>query len=357
MRDRFADCWPVLVLPVALLLVLFLPIDRIQGPETDRLEPSYSRVYLLATATTGGTFYPVGVALATLTRQQLEPQHGLALAAISSAGSEENLRLMRSGEAPFAILQGLYGARAWTGDGLLNEQGAMPELRSVTALWPNVEHFLIRQTLVDSGDLSDLQHLVGRRFSIGAAYSGTEGSNRHILESLGFDPDRDFSLVFQGYGASADAFQNQLIDGMNTPAGVPVGAVTRAMASGRGDAVLLSVTDQQLAAINQRYPDLWRFHDLPADSYPHQPQPVRTIAQANLLAVTADVPDEHVYRVLEVLYDQLGFLQAFHAATRSMSLDNALDGLPAPLHPGAYRFFRERGLDIPDRLRPPELDE
>ncbi len=360
MPARTAAFWPMLVLPVGLLLVLFLPFFLSLGsqdPTDGEPDQASSRVYLLATATTGGTFYPVGVALATLTRQQLEPEHGLALAAISSAGSEENLRLMRTGEAPFAILQGLYGARAWSGDGLLNEQAAMSELRSVTALWPNVEHFLIRRSFVETGDLSDLQAVTGRRFSIGAAYSGTEGSNRHILESLDFAPDQDFNLVFQGYGASADAFQNQLIDGMNTPAGVPVGAVTRAMASGRGDAVLLSVTDEQLAAINDRYPGLWRFHDLPADSYPHQPEPVRTIAQANLLAVTADVPDEHVYRLLDVLYEHLGFLQAFHAATRSMSLDNALDGLPAPLHPGAYRFFRERGLSIPDHLRPPESEE
>ena len=357
MHDHATRYWPALILPVALLLVLILPWDSAKDPADGESADAASRVYLLATATTGGTFYPVGVALATLTRQQLEPEHGLALAAISSAGSEENLRLMRTGEAPFAILQGLYGARAWSGDGLLNDQAAMGELRSVTALWPNVEHFLIRRSFVETGDLSDLHQLAGRRFSIGAAYSGTEGSNRHILESLGFDPDDNFSLVFQGYGASADAFQNQMIDGMNTPAGVPVGAVTRAMAAGRGDAVLLSATDEQLAAINRRYPDLWRFHDLPADSYPHQPQAIRTIAQANLLAVTADVPEEHVYRVLEVLYEHLGFLQAFHAATRSMSLDNALDGLPAPLHPGAYRFFSERGLVIPERLRPPELYE
>ena len=338
-------------LPLVLLAALFWPEPTGQeGVES-------GQVYLLATATTGGTFYPVGVALATLTRQILEPEHALALAAISSAGSEENLRLMRSGEAPFAILQGLYGARAWAGEGRSTDEPPFAELRSVTALWPNVEHFLIRQRFVDDGTLSDLAALAGRRFSIGARFSGTEGSNRHILQALGLDPDQDFGLVFQGYGASADAFQNQLIDGMNTPAGVPVGAVTRTMAAARGDAVLLSVSEPQLAAINARYPELWRFFDLPADTYPNQPEPVRTIAQANLLAVTADVPDDHVYKVLETLYEHLGYLHAFHAATRAMRLDGALDGLPVPLHPGAVRFYRERGLEIPIRLLPPGHDE
>ena len=315
-----------------------------------------SDTYILATATTGGTFYPVGVAIATLTKQVLEDEHGVALAAISSAGSEENLRLMRSGEARFAILQGLYGAWAWRGEGRLARQEPFTDLRSVTALWPNVEHFLVRASLVETGTVADLENLAGRRFSIGARYSGTEGSNRHILTALGIDADQAFHLVYQGYGASADAFQNQLIDGMNTPAGVPVGAVTRAMAAARGNAVLLSFDEAQRAAVNRGYPELWQFFDIEAGTYPHQDEAVRTVAQANLLAVTADVPEEHVYRLLVTLYDNLGFLHAFHAATRAMTLETALDGLPVPLHPGAARFFRERGLNIPPELRPPELE-
>jgi uncharacterized protein len=331
---------------LVLAAVLFLP------PTDSRQD---SDTYILATATTGGTFYPVGVAIATLTKQTLEPEHGVALAAISSAGSEENLRLMRSGEAAFAILQGLYGAWAWRGEGRLSGQEPFQELRSVTALWPNVEHFLIRESLVETGTVADLHHLAGRRFSIGARYSGTEGSNRHILHALGIDPAHDMQPVYQGYGASADAFQNQLIDGMNTPAGVPVGAVTRAMAAARGNALLLSFDEGQRNAINQDYPELWQFFDIEAGTYPHQDAAVRTVAQANLLAVTASVPEEHVYLLLAMLYDHLGFLHAFHAATRAMQLESALDGLPAPLHPGAVRYFSERGLAIPDHLIPPEM--
>jgi uncharacterized protein len=346
-------CTPKTFLYCALAALLLLAL--IAWIASRQPEPDQHR-YILATATTGGTFYPVGVAMATLSKQILEAEHGVSLAAISSAGSEENLRLMRTGQAQFAILQGLYGAWAWHGGGRLAGEPPFEELRSVTALWPNVEHFLVRARFAEQGDVSDLAALAGRRFSIGARYSGTEGSNRYLLTRLGLDPDRDFGLVYQGYGASADAFQNQLIDGMNTPAGVPVGAVTRAMAAARGDAILLGFTPAQLEAVNLDYPGLWQFFDIPTDTYPHQIEPVRTIAQANLLAVTADVPDEHVYQLLATLYDNLGFLHAFHAATRAMSLDSALDGLPVPLHPGAVRFFRERGLLIPERLMSPGQD-
>jgi TRAP transporter TAXI family solute receptor len=320
-------------------------------------EPPDRSSYILATATTGGTFYPVGVAIATLSKQRMAQEHGVSLAAISSAGSEENLRLMRSAEAHFAILQGLYGAWALEGRGRMADQAGFEALRSVTALWPNVEHFLIRSDGVESGTLEDLRNLAGRRFSIGARFSGTEGSNRHILGALGLDPDSHFDLVYQGYGASADAFQNQRIDGMNTPAGIPVGAVTRTLAAAGDQARLLAATEAQRARINAGLGELWQPFEIPAGTYPGQTEGVRTIAQANLLAVRSDVPDDHVYWLLTTVYDNLGFLHAYHAATRAMTLDTALDGLPIPLHPGAVRFFRERGVAIPPALLPADEPE
>lgn len=338
----------VLILCVVPLLPVVLWLAGTGTPDDDRT------TYILATATTGGTYYPVGVAIATLTKQVLEPEHGLALAAISSAGSEENLRLMRDREARFSILQGLYGAWAWRAEGRLAAEAPFDDLRSVAVLWPNVEHFIVRARHVDTGTISDIANLAGRRFSIGARYSGAEGSTRHIFRALGIDPDRTFNLAFQGYGASADALQNQLIDGMNVPAGVPVGAATRALAALRGDAVLLQFSAEQLAAINADYEDLWSFHDLAPGTYPHQDEVVRTIAQPNFLAVTADVPEAHVYLIVRTIYENLPFLHAFHAATRSMTLESAIAGLPVPLHPGAARYYQERGLAIPTRLLPPE---
>ena len=78
---------------------------------------STNRPYILTTATTGGTYYPVGVALATITKAQLYDTKGISLSAISSAGSMENIKLMRDNQAQFAILQGIFGAWGWHGDG------------------------------------------------------------------------------------------------------------------------------------------------------------------------------------------------------------------------------------------------
>ena len=101
------------------------------------------RDYLLATASTGGTYYPVGVALATLVKVRLQPGEGINLSAINSAGSGENVKLLREDEAQFAILQGLYGYFAWNGLGPVEPDGPQENLRAVTMLWPNVEHFVL----------------------------------------------------------------------------------------------------------------------------------------------------------------------------------------------------------------------
>lgn len=305
--------------------------------------------YILATATTGGTYYPVGVALATLVKVKLQPKHKIGMSAINSAGSGENVKLLREDQAQFAILQGLFGQWAWTGTGKVEADGPQAHMRSVSMLWQNVEHFVVRKDQAKSGTIDDLKAMNGEKFSIGKKNSGTEGSGRTILSNLGIDPDQTFDLAFMGYGPSADALQNGTIAGMNTPAGVPVGAVTRAFAAIGDDIRVLDFTDEQVARANGDGA-LWTRYVIPAGTYPSQDQEIKTIAQPNFLAVRADVGEEEVYMITKTIYENLPFLQGIHKATTAMALDKAIAGLPVPLHPGAARYYREQGIDIPAEL-------
>lgn len=317
----------------------------------DQADRNSNRAHILATATTAGTFYPVGVALATLTKLRLMPATGISLSAISSAGSAENIKMLRKNEAQFAILQGLYAAWAWNGDGPFRSQGAQSELRAVTMLWQNVEHFVVDQSFFNNGSLADVRGFGSHKFSIGKRNSGTAGSGFHILESLGIAKDRHYRVVYMGYGASAQALQNGVIKGMNIAAGPPVSAVTRVFAARGQQLKILDISDDQLSIINRPYP-LWSRYTIPANTYPHQPQPVRTAAQPTLLVVRADVDEQSVYQIIRVIYENLGFLGNIHKATKAISLKNSVDGLPLPLHPGALKFYREAGRAIPEHLIP-----
>ncbi|MBB4266169.1 TAXI family TRAP transporter solute-binding subunit [Roseospira visakhapatnamensis] len=307
------------------------------------------RSYILTTATTGGTYYPVGVALATLTKVRLEPKTGISMSAITSAGSGENVKLLREDQAQFAILQGLYGQWAWTGTGAMANEGQQEWLRTVTMLWQNVEHFGIRADQATTGTITDITNLDGRGFSIGKKNSGTEGSGRTILGNLGIDVDATFDVAYLGYGPSAEAFVNRTIDGFNIPAGPPVAAVTQAFAGAGSDLVILDFTDEQVAQANGGG-TLWTPYMIAAGTYPDQNKPINTIAQPNVLAVHADVDEEAVYQITKTIYENLPFLGNIHAATKVMALDKAITGLPAPLHPGAALFYQEQGITIPEHL-------
>jgi TRAP transporter TAXI family solute receptor len=290
--------------------------------------------------------------LATLTKVKLEPTEGIAMSAISSAGSGENVKLLRENQAQFAILQALFGAWAAEGTGMLEAEGPQPHLRSISMLWVNVEHFVVTNDMVDSGTVEDLKEFNGAPFSIGARNSGTEGSGRTILQGLGIDPDEEFEVVYMGYTPTAEALQNGTIKGANLPGGVPVSAVSQAFASMGGNLTILGFTDEQIARANSEF-ELWPAHEIPTGTYPGQDEAVQTIAQPNFLAVRDDIPEEDVYLLTKTMYENLPFLQNIHAATKDMALDKALAGLPIPLHPGALRFYEEQGIEVPDRLKPP----
>lgn len=308
--------------------------------------------YILATATTGGTYYPVGVAIATLVKIKLEPVLQISMSAISSAGSGENIALLRDEDVQFAILQGLYGAWASDGSGALDGQGPQEYLRSVSMLWQNVEHFVVLSELAETGTIDDLATIGDAGFAIGRRNSGTEGSGLTILSNLGIDIEAMNMVDAGGYTSSVEAMQNGNVVGANIPAGVPVSAITSVMATMEDEITVLDFTDEQMQRANGAY-ELWTRYEIPAETYPGQSEPIMTIAQPNFLAVHENVSEEDVYEITKAMYENLEFIQGIHGATRAMALEKAIAGLPVPLHPGAARYYQEVGIEIPERLMPP----
>ena len=326
---------------IAAVAMLLGPISTAQAAD--------ERNYLLATASTGGTYYPVGVALSTLVKVKLQPKQKIGMSAINSAGSGENIKLLRENEVQFAILQGLDGAYAWNGTGPIESEGPQKNLRSVSMLWQNVEHYAVLKKFAKSGTVSDIVALKGEAMSMGKKNSGTLGSNTVLLGNLGVDIEKDFNLIYVGYGPTADALQNGQISGFGIPAGVPASAVTKAMANLGDDMVVLDLTDEQMKQADGGL-GLWTRYVIPADTYPGQKKDINTIAQPNFLGVRADVDEDAVYQITKTIYENLPFLNAIHGATKAMAIEKAIAGLPMPLHPGAAKYYQEVGIKIPARL-------
>jgi uncharacterized protein len=303
--------------------------------------------YILNTASTGGTYHPVGTAIATLSKVKLLPTEKFSLTAVNSAGSGANVQALAAGTAQFAILQGLYGSYAATGTGPVSEP--QTNMRSISMLWQNVEQFILANEFVKTGTASDLLSINGQTVAMGGKNSGTLGSNEVLLKGLGVDFDNALEFVYAGYGPSVDAMANGQAVAAGIPSGPPTGAITKLMSTNAGKFTLLSVTEEEAAKMDGGR-NLWTPYVIAAGTYPGQTEDVTTIAQPNFLAVSADVDENHVYLLTKTIYENLPFLQAIHPATNVMNIDAAMSGLPMPLHPGAARYYQEVGLEIPARL-------
>jgi uncharacterized protein len=310
------------------------------------------RDYVIATASESGTYYPVGVALALVTRVHLQAVHGIGVQALPSAGSAENVSLLRDGTAQFAFMQALVAHWAHQGAEPFSADGPQDNLRAVTMLWPDVSHFLIRAELAETGTVDDLANLEGLSFSIGALGSGTEISNRFLLGNYGFDTD-SWSLALLPFDQAVAALQEGTIAGANIEAGIGVDVVRRALTQMEGELTLLSVTEEQAQRFDNE--SGWvATATIPPDTYPTQDTALNSIALPNVLAVDAAVPEEDVYQIIRTLFENLPYLCELHPATCAITPETAMDGLPIPLHPGAERYFREIGLAFPDDVEDPD---
>lgn len=326
----------------AIAIVLFLILlSFINNPLHGK-----TKNFIIVTATPGGTYYPVGVAIGTLITLKCSKPYGITLTAIDSAGSAENIQMLQNNEAALATLQSLFGAMAYQGKGIYKKP--IKKILSITSLWDNVEHFVLLNKYVKTGNISDLKYLK-EKFSIGKRGSGTEISGKTILNAIGIKT-KDLNLEYLGYQDSVDAMLDNRVAGANIPAGVPASSISMLFAQlGNKNVSILEFTKKQLDKINSYYP-VWKRYYIKKDVYPRLKNDVFTIAQSNFLAIRSDIDVETAYIITKTIFENLDFLYNIHSATKSIKLTNSLNNLPVPLHPGAAKYYKEMGIKIPKRL-------
>ena len=301
-------------------------------------------ILTLATATKGGTFYPLGLAMAKLWNDRLENK-SIYCKVVDTAGSKQSLEMLGN-EAQLAVIQGMFGKMAWRGLGPYKE-ASKRNLRAVCMLWPNVEHFVIDGGKVKSGTPLDIK---GLSFVLGGKNSGTAQSGLEIMKGLGLTIG-DIKPLYMGYEDAAEAFTVGKAQGANLASGPPNEAVTDIFKAGKHKPVILQFSEAQLAAINNNtfYPGFR--YVIPPDTYPGQKKAVHTIAQPNLLVCDASLAEQVVHDLLRVLMTHEYYLAGAHPMGRHIGLNNALRGLPMPLHKGALRYYQEQGLILPQSQR------
>jgi hypothetical protein len=292
-----------------------------------------SRFLSIATGGTGGVYYPYGGGLAKVLNENLP---GVRATAEVTSASVDNLKLIRDGKADLAFALADTVADAAAGRGAFD--GAPVPVASLAVLYSNYTHVV---TLAQKG-YTTVADLRGRTISTGSPGSGTEVIAFRVLRAAGLDPDAD--LTRQGLGASesAGALKDGKIDAFFWSGGLPTAAI-QDLAHSQGIIIRMLPTADLVPALRAEYGDLYFPLEIPARAYRGIGAPVAVIGVANLLVVNQSMPDQLAYDVTRLLFEKQAELEAIHPEARNLSLKAAVQGSPVGFHPGAERYYRERG--------------
>ena len=294
----------------------------------------------IATAGTGGVYYPMGGGLAEIINRHVE---GYAASAEVTGGSVENMALIATGDVDLAIALGDTVQQAQTGTGRFSGQ-PLGMIRGLASLYMNLVQIV---TLADSG-IGSLQGLKGKRVSIGAPGSGTEVNASAILSANGMSY-ADISEQRLNFNETADALANGDIDAGFWSVGAPTSSILN-LATTR-PVRLVALSDAEIAAARVASPIFARAV-VPGGTYPGVDGDVPVLGIPNVLVASAEMPDALAYAITRAMFEQIGQLRAVHPAAGQTTVEFTLETLPVPLHPGAVRYYEEIGATVPDRLRP-----
>lgn len=294
----------------------------------------------IATGGTGGVYYPYGGGLAKVLNENLP---SIRASAEVTAASVDNLKLIRDGKADIAFALADTVADAGAGRGAFD--GAPVPVVALAVLYSNYTHVV---TLASSG-INGVTDLRGKRVSTGSPGSGTEVIAFRVLRAAGLDPGRD--VTHQGLSASesADSLKDGKIDAFFFSVGVPTAAV-QDLSHSPGISVRLIPTGDLVSALQREYGDLYFPLTIPAGAYPGVTASVPVVGVANVLVVNGSMAEPLAYDITRILFEKQPDLAAIHPEARNLSLQTATKGSPAPFHPGAVRYYREKGI-APDAPR------
>jgi hypothetical protein len=286
---------------------------------------------VLATGGTAGTYYPFGGAMANIWNNKIP---GMNVTAQATGASIENIRLMNKDEVELALVQSDNIDWAFYGKEVFKEK--ITKMAAIAVLYPEVVHIVVR----GDSPAKTFGDLKGMRVGVGAPGSGTEANFRQLMEVYGLKKD-DVKGQYLSYAESAEQFKDKHIDSFFLTTGVPNSAIMD-VANVR-PIKLVSIEDAMVTKITQKYPFLAPAK-IPANTYKGQPEEVKTIAVMAVLIAHPKVKEDVVYNITKVLIENQAQLAAAHAKGKELSLQGAVKGVSIPFHPGAAKYYKEKGV-------------
>jgi len=299
-------------------------------------DPAKPRAQFISIATggTGGVYYPYGGGLAKVLNEAIP---GIRASAEVTSASVDNLKLIRDGKADIAFALADTVADAVNGRGAFT--GAQVPAVSLAVLYFNYTHLV---TLAGSG-VNTVADLRGKTVSTGSPGSGTEVIAFRVLRAAGLNPDADVTRQGLGASESADALKDGKIAAFFWSGGLPTAAV-QDLSHTPGISIRLIATGDLVPTLQAEYGDLYSLLQMPHAAYPGMTAAVPVVGVANALVVNRSMPEQLAYDITRVLFERQPELARIHPEARNLSLQTAVKGSPAEFHPGALRYYKEKGI-------------
>ncbi|MGN6145777.1 MAG: TAXI family TRAP transporter solute-binding subunit [Mesorhizobium sp.] len=283
------------------------------------------------TGGTSGVYYPLGVALSEIYGKNIPGAHAQVQA---TKASVENLNLLQQGKGEIAFALGDSVKLAAEGNEEAGFPGKLDKLRGIAAIYPNYIQIVASK---ESG-IKTLADLKGKSLSVGAPASGTELNARAIFAAAGLKYEDLGKVEYLPFGDSVELMKNRQLDATLQSSGLGVASIRDLATSVPIN--IVAVPAEDVAKIGAPYIAAV----IPKGTYEGQDEDVQTAAVGNFLVSHSGVSDETAYQMTKLLFENLDKLAAAHAAAKGIDPAKAIEGMPIPLHPGAERYYKEKGL-------------
>jgi len=285
----------------------------------------------ILTGGTSGVYYPLGVGISKIYSEKIKDAKVQVQA---TKASVENLNLLQDGKGELAFVLGDALKDAWQGNEDAGFKTKLDKLRVIGAIYPNY----IQIVASKDSKIKTLADLKGKGLSVGAAKSGTELNTRALFKAAGMSYKDLGKIEYLPYAESVELIKNRQLDATLQSAGLGVASLKDLSTS--LDIVVVSVP----AEIVKKMGAPFVAAKIPANTYKGQTEDVNTASVINYLVTRKDVSEATAYQMTKLFYESLPEMIASHSAAKDISLKDAANNSPVPLHPGAAKYYKEKGL-------------
>ncbi len=314
------------------ILVLVLAISLVMGMLSFGMAAERQFV-AIATGGTGGTYYPLGGALAQMISNNVE---GLIVTAQSGNASVANCNLISRGQIETAFSQANTTYWSYSATGILKDAQPITNLRGIASLYPETIHIVA----TTASGINTIEDLKGKKVGVGAPNSGTAADAEIILNAHGITFD-DIQADFLSFNEVAQRLIDGQIDAGFTTAGFPTSSIIN-IATKR-DIVLVPMSAEKIAELVEAIP-YYGATVIPGGLYKGVEEDVPALATPALWICDAKLSPSLVYKMTKALWEHRDVLEKVHSQGKNVTLETAIDGIGIPLHPGAELYYKEVGL-------------